>query len=122
VVKKNDILIGGSLGLLGTVLSSQGKYEQGEEMHRQVLEPRETVLGKEHPSTLTSVYYLAYLVSTRKQFEKASVLYQRALSGYRLTLRPGHPTTVACERHYSSMQRKMGLHGQEKNYDAELCH
>jgi len=40
-------------------LSRQGKYEQVEEMHRQVLRLRETVLGKEHPDTLTSMNYLA---------------------------------------------------------------
>jgi hypothetical protein len=46
---------------------------------------RETVLVKEHPDTLTSVYCLTHLLSTRKQFEKASILYQGVLSGYQLT-------------------------------------
>ena len=32
------------------VLSSQGKYEEAEEMHRQALELREKVLGHEHPT------------------------------------------------------------------------
>jgi len=44
---------------LAGVLSDQGKYEQAEEMHRQVPGLRETVLGKEHPSTLTSMNNLA---------------------------------------------------------------
>jgi hypothetical protein len=39
---------------LAGVLSDQGEYEQAEEMHRQVLGLLETVLGKEHPSTLRS--------------------------------------------------------------------
>ena len=40
---------------LANVLSNQGKYEQAEEMHRQALGLSETVLGKEHPFTLTSM-------------------------------------------------------------------
>jgi hypothetical protein len=32
----------------------------------QLLKLRETVLDKEHPDTLTSVYRLAHLLSTRK--------------------------------------------------------
>jgi len=36
------------------VLSRQGRYEEAERMHRQALALWETVLGKEHPSTLTS--------------------------------------------------------------------
>jgi hypothetical protein len=44
---------------LATVLRDQGKYVQAEEMHRQALRLSETVLGKEHPFTLTSMGNLA---------------------------------------------------------------
>jgi hypothetical protein len=44
---------------LALVLSYQGKYEQAEEVQRQVLELRKTVLGKEHPDTLTNMNNLA---------------------------------------------------------------
>jgi hypothetical protein len=40
-------------------LSDQGRYEQAEEIHRQTLRPRETVLGKEHPHMLESIGNLA---------------------------------------------------------------
>ena len=40
---------------VGSMLEDQGKYEQAEEMHRQKLGLCETVLGKEHPHTLTSM-------------------------------------------------------------------
>jgi hypothetical protein len=42
---------------LAGVLRDQGKYEQAEEMYRQAFLLMETVLGKEHPSTLTSILY-----------------------------------------------------------------
>jgi hypothetical protein len=40
-----------SMNNLAGVLREQGKYEQAEEMHRQVLGLSETVLGKEHSHT-----------------------------------------------------------------------
>jgi len=40
---------------LASMLSHQGKYEQAEEIHRQAFGLRETVLGKEYPSPLTSM-------------------------------------------------------------------
>ena len=49
------------LGWLAWVLLAQVKYEAAEEMHRQVLEGREKVLGVEHPETLFSVYCPDYL-------------------------------------------------------------
>jgi Tetratricopeptide repeat len=76
-------------------------------MHRQALRLRETVLGKEHPETLTSIYNLAYLLSTRKRFSEADALYQRALNAYGKTLAPDHPTIQACRMHYSCMLKEM---------------
>jgi Tetratricopeptide repeat len=46
---------------LARVLSSQSKDEDAEEVERHTLRLCKRVLGKEHPSTRTSIYYLAYL-------------------------------------------------------------
>ena len=86
--------------------SSQGKYDEAEEVHGQVLALRERVLGKEHPDTLTSVYCLAYLLHQKKRYKDAEVFYDRAYAGYRKTLGEKHPTTAACSQHYSSMLKK----------------
>jgi len=40
-------------------LSSQGQYAEAEAMHREVWQLRETVLGRDHPSTLTGMNNLA---------------------------------------------------------------
>jgi hypothetical protein len=89
------------------MLQDRGKYEAAEEMNRRALAGREKVLGMEHPSTLTSVYCLAYLLYSRRQLQQAAILYRRALSGYQQTLGPTHPTTLACDGHYSSMLQEM---------------
>ena len=91
---------------LASVLSSQSKYEEAEEIHGQALALRERVLGKEHPDTLTSVYCLVYLLHQKKRYKDAEVFYDRVYAGYRKTLGEKHPTTAACSRHYYSMLKK----------------
>jgi tetratricopeptide (TPR) repeat protein len=53
------------------VLRDQGKYEQAEEMHRQALGLYETMLGKEHPSSLTSMNNLAWVLSRQGKYAEA---------------------------------------------------
>ena len=72
-------------------------------MNRQTLAISEEVLGKTHPDTLTSVYCLAHLLQKKEEYEEASILYQRAWTGYQLSLGSEHPTTKACVNHYSVM-------------------
>jgi hypothetical protein len=38
--------------------------------------------GKDHPDMLTSIYCLAFLLHSQKQYNDASILYQRACAGY----------------------------------------
>jgi hypothetical protein len=52
---------------LAGVLSSQGNFEQAEEMHRQAVGLRKVVLGKEHPGILTSMNDLANVSSDADQ-------------------------------------------------------
>jgi hypothetical protein len=40
-------------------------------MHRRALEGSERVLGEEHPDTLTSVYYLAFLFHLQQHYYAA---------------------------------------------------
>ena len=40
---------------LAISLNQQGKYAEAKTIHRQTLQLRETVLGKDHPDTLATV-------------------------------------------------------------------
>jgi hypothetical protein len=82
-------------------------------MHRQAFGLSQTVLGKEHPNTMTSVYCLAYLLHLQQRLSEAGPLYQRALTSYGKTLGSGHPITEGCRKHYSSMLKGMD------DFDAE---
>lgn len=52
------------------MLDSQGKYEEAEVMHRQALEAREKVLGREHPLTLNSANNLGFVLSRQGNTKK----------------------------------------------------
>ncbi|KAF2727418.1 hypothetical protein EJ04DRAFT_398253, partial [Polyplosphaeria fusca] len=78
---------------LAVVLSDQGKYDEAESMHRQVLATYEKVLGVEHPNTLDTVYCLAYLLAKRQRYDESAALYDRASIGFTSSLGSDHPTT-----------------------------
>ncbi|KXJ84652.1 hypothetical protein Micbo1qcDRAFT_129332, partial [Microdochium bolleyi] len=85
----------------------QGKYEEAEAMNRRALDGREKALGKDHPSTLKSIYCLASLYHKQNRLDEAGELYVNALNGFRKVLGPTHPTTLACEGHYASLSQEM---------------
>lgn len=50
------------IDILGGVLRAQGNNKEAESLHRRALVGRETLLGVEHPSTLTSVNHFAEIL------------------------------------------------------------
>jgi hypothetical protein len=76
------------------MLSHQGKYEQAEEMHRQALKLRETALGKEHPSTLTSMSNLASIYRNQKRWNEAETLEIQVMETRSTVLDKEHPDTL----------------------------
>ncbi|KAK4224628.1 hypothetical protein QBC38DRAFT_484983, partial [Podospora fimiseda] len=53
------------------VLDRQVKYEEAEKMHRQALQLFEKVLGKEHPSTLSSMGNLVGVLNDQGKYKEA---------------------------------------------------
>jgi hypothetical protein len=75
-------------------LTNQGKYERAEEMNRQALGLRETVLGKEHPDTLTSMNNLALVRSGQGKYKQAEEMNRQALGLSEMVLGKEHPFTL----------------------------
>ncbi|RYP18335.1 hypothetical protein DL767_009855 [Monosporascus sp. MG133] len=86
--KHPDILT--NMNNLAFTLRSQGKYEEAEQMYRemlerkyeeaeqiyrQTLELRETVLGREHPDTLTRINNLAGVLRSQGKYEEAKRIF-----------------------------------------------
>jgi hypothetical protein len=71
-------------------------------MHHKTLVLKEEVLGKRHPDTLTSVYWLAFLAYEQNIYEDALSLYERACAGYQATLGLDHLTQAFLEQYASA--------------------
>ncbi|KAL1991172.1 hypothetical protein VTN49DRAFT_5676 [Thermomyces lanuginosus] len=72
-----------------------GQYNEAETTHRQALEIREKILGRNNPDTLTSVRNLGLALERQRLYERAEALYRRALDGRLKVLGPDHPDILA---------------------------
>jgi prophage maintenance system killer protein len=69
-------------------------YEQVEEMHRQTLRLSESVLGKEHPSTLTSMNNPALVLGIQGMYEQVEEIRRQTLGLSETVLGKEHPNTL----------------------------
>ncbi|KAL5886639.1 hypothetical protein ACKVWH_001964 [Pyricularia oryzae] len=72
-------------------------YEEAEQMLRETLALREKVLGPEHPSTLTSMGNLAWVLNNQGKYEEAEQMLRKTLALYKQVLGPENPSTLAGE-------------------------
>ncbi|CAG7947031.1 unnamed protein product [Penicillium salamii] len=82
----------------GCFLGLQGSYKEAESMHRRALEAREKVLGREHPSTLTSVSNLGLVLDSQRKYDEAESMHRWALEAREKMLGHEHadtPTSVS---------------------------
>jgi hypothetical protein len=66
ISRSDDISVFRNQSIYALVLSYEGKYEESEALNRRALAGYEKALGVDHPSTLTSVSNLAYLLYNMK--------------------------------------------------------
>ena len=78
----------------GLCLLSEGRYNEAKTPLLQAMEGREKALGKEHPSTLTSVSNLALVLQYQGKYEAAEEMNRRALEGREKALGKEHPSTL----------------------------
>lgn len=89
------------------IKAAQGKYEEAEKLNRQALEGWEKELGIHHPHTLTSAYYLAFILHRQERHSEAGDLYHCTYDGFKERLGSQHPTTVACCNNFVAMEREV---------------
>ena len=75
------------------LLQDQGKLAEAEQFCRRALEGKERTLGRDHPSTLTSVNNLGMLLKAQGKLAEAEQFFRRALEGNERTLGRDHPNT-----------------------------
>ncbi|KAH8660124.1 hypothetical protein BX600DRAFT_522911 [Xylariales sp. PMI_506] len=95
----------------------QGKYAEAEVMHRQALELLESVLGRDHPSTLGSMMGLASVLDNQGKYTEAEVMHRQTLELLESVLGRDHPSTLG-----SMMGLACVLDNQGKYTEAEVMH
>jgi tetratricopeptide (TPR) repeat protein len=89
------------------VLVRQGKYEEAEAMNRQTLALYETVLGREHPFTLTSMSNLALVLVRQGKYEEAEAMNRQTLALSETVLGREHPDTLTTIYNLASLLAKL---------------
>jgi len=102
--------------LFGAVLADRGRYKEAEEMHRRELRLSETVLGNEHPSTLTSMNNPASMLSDHGKYEQAEEIHRQALRLSETVLGNEHPDTLMSLNNLAGVLSRQGKYEQ-----AEKC-
>jgi tetratricopeptide (TPR) repeat protein len=92
-----------------SLYSKSGRYKEAENINRRVIKLCETVLGPEHPDTLTSIINLAGILNSQCKYEQAEEISRRMIG-----LRDKHLDTL------TSMSNLAGvLYSQGKYEEAE---
>jgi hypothetical protein len=92
-------------------------------MHQQPLRLRETVLGKEHPFTLTSMNNLATGLRVQGKYEQAEEMHRQALRLREMVLgreRPNTVTSVYCLAYLPHLQQRLSEAGSLRTAVLEL--
>ncbi|RFU73729.1 kinesin light chain [Trichoderma arundinaceum] len=70
------------------------QYQTAEQMYRQALEIRRTLLGEENPETITSINNLALILSYMGKNKEAEGLARSTIETYEKVLGKNHPSTI----------------------------
>ncbi|EEA27372.1 kinesin light chain, putative [Talaromyces marneffei ATCC 18224] len=79
---------------VGNCLYADGRYNEAEKLFVQVMEIRKTVLGDEHPDTLTSILNLASTYWNQGQWNEAEKLFMQVMEIRKTVLGDEHPDTL----------------------------
>jgi hypothetical protein len=71
-----------------------GKYDEAQDMHRQVLKSSEKMLGKKHPSTLPTMNNLASVMGRQGKYSEAEEMHRKVPGMKEVVLGKEHPSTL----------------------------
>ncbi|RDW57813.1 hypothetical protein BP5796_12614 [Coleophoma crateriformis] len=106
---------------IGSFYFDHGKYPDAEKMYREALQLKETVLGKDHPQTLTSMSNLAGALTRRGKYPDAENMYREVLQSLETVLGKDHPETLTSMTNLSEVLSSQGKYSEaEKMYREAL--
>lgn len=88
------------------------QYKAAEQMHRQELQIREEVLGREHPDTLCSLYGLARVLNSQGRYAEAEQMYRQMLELKERVLGREHPDTLSSVNNLARVLNGLGRYAE----------
>jgi hypothetical protein len=73
---------------------NQGQHRDAEILYKQCLDKQKSVLGENHPDTLTAMNYLAGAYGRQGKHRDAEVLLKQCLGKRKVALGENHPDTL----------------------------
>jgi len=106
------IALATSLGYLGLLYKSMGRYSEAEPLLTRSLQIREQQLGADHPATATSLNNLALLYKSMGRYSEAEPLYTRSLQIKEQQLGADHPATATSLNNLAGLYESMGRYSE----------
>jgi hypothetical protein len=94
--------------MVGLVYKLGGRWDDAEKLEVVVIETRKTVLGVDHPSTLTSMANLASTYSNQGRWDDAEKLEVQMIETRKTKLGADHPDTLTNMANLASTYRNQG--------------
>ncbi|KAN0087167.1 putative kinesin [Elaphomyces granulatus] len=88
--------------------SKAGRWTEAEKLDVQVMETRKTVLGPEHPDTLTNIHNLASTYQNQGRWTEAEKLLVQVMETSKTVLGPEHPDTLTSMHNLASTYQAQG--------------
>ncbi len=96
------------LSLRAQELLQRGQYKEAETLHYRVLAIHEKTLGKEHPSTATSLSNLGNVHYLQGKFKEAEAVYRRVLAIREKVQGEEHPDTATSMNNLANVLQEQG--------------
>lgn len=110
----------GSKTDLAIAYVNQGLWKEAEELFMQVIGVRQSVLGAEHPDTLTSMDNLATLYTNQGRWNEAEELEMQVMETREKVLGAEHPSTLTSMGSLASIYRNHGRWDEAEKLEVQV--
>jgi tetratricopeptide (TPR) repeat protein len=106
--------------VLAWAIGEQGRFEEAEQLYRQVLAGRQSVLGAEHADTLFTRHALGWAIGEQGRYKEAEQLYRGLLEDQRRALGTDHRDTLGTRANLAWVIGGQGRYREAENLYREL--
>ncbi|KAK9807552.1 hypothetical protein WJX72_002383 [[Myrmecia] bisecta] len=100
----------GDMVPLACWLSNEGRYQESEQLEKEIIALRQSVLGPEHPDTLRAIGTLALDLRDQGRHHEAEPLNRRLIEVRRRVCGHDHPDTISSMDELAGSLSGLGLH------------